>query len=277
MKSYFSDIIPKIKRYSQQLDNISLLTNKHWVVIDELRNSKIVFIFRANSELIISQNGKAERGRWEYLDNNTLLIDRKDDLFLFRHGFLDSTILALKVDGKEEYTFLVNETKYQADLNSIEKVSSFLGSKYLFANSPPLPTIADPVQLIRELNPTQNENNKYGYLNMDGEVVIPFKYDMAYDFHEGLGLVYRNIEGKDLYGFVNKNGEESVVLKYEYAESFSEGLALVRLSRRFGFINKSGVLVIDFEFDDANSFLDGKAKVRVRDAVFFIDIKGNRI
>lgn len=277
MKSYISDIIPKIKRYSQELENISLLKNKHWVVIDELMDTKIVFIFRDNSELIISKNGKAERGRWEYLDNNTLLIDRKDDLFLFRHGFLDSTILALKVDGKEEYTFLVNETKYQAELNTIERVRSFLGKKYLSASNPPSPTVVNIEELTKELNPIPNDDNKFGYVNMDGNTVIPFKYDMAYDFHDGMGLVYKTVNGTDLYGFVNEKGEEAVNLKYEYAENFSEGLALVRFSRRFGYINRSGTLVIDFLFDDATSFVNGRAKVRVRDDSFFIDRQGNSI
>lgn len=131
MKTFFSDIIPKLQRYSHKLDNLTLLTNQHWVVIDEMLNSKNVYIFRANNELLISQNGKVEKARWEYLGNNSLLIDRKNESYLFKHGFFDENILALKVDSKEEYAFLINENKFDGELNSLNKVIEFLSKTYL--------------------------------------------------------------------------------------------------------------------------------------------------
>ena len=134
MKTYFSDIIPKIQRFSQRLDNLTLLTNQHWVVIDDIDKTKNVFIFRENNELLIAQNGKVEKAKWEYLGNNTLLIDRKEDSYLFKHGFFDENILALKVDSKEEYAFLVNETKYDKEINTSLSVAEFLKSKYLRSN-----------------------------------------------------------------------------------------------------------------------------------------------
>jgi len=138
MKTYLSDLIPRIKRFSQELDNITLLTNQHWVVIDELSNSKYVYIFRSNSELLIAQDGKVEKGKWEYLGNNAILIERKEGSYLFRHGFFDENVLALKVDGKEEYAFLINENRYSGELDSIEKIFSFLEGKYLKIILPPL-------------------------------------------------------------------------------------------------------------------------------------------
>lgn len=131
MKTYISDLIPKLQKFSQKLDNLTLLTNQHWVVVDTLSNNKNVYIFRANNELLISQNGKVEKARWEYLGNNSLLIDKKDESYLFKHGFFDSNILALKVDSKNEYAFLINENKYDGELNSIERIIDFLTSKYL--------------------------------------------------------------------------------------------------------------------------------------------------
>jgi len=67
----------------------------------------------------------------KYLGNNSLLIDRKDDSYLYKHGFLDENILALKVDSKEEYAFLINENKFGGELNSIESVIDFLQKKYI--------------------------------------------------------------------------------------------------------------------------------------------------
>src|SRR5664279_2301059 len=112
MKTFIADIIPRIQKYSQKLDNLTLLTNQHWVVGDEIANSKTVYIFRSNNELLISKNGEVEKAKWEYLGNNSLLLDLKDKSYLFRHGFFDENVLALKVDGREEYALMVNETRF---------------------------------------------------------------------------------------------------------------------------------------------------------------------
>ena len=58
MKTFLLDIFSKIQQYSMKLDDLTLLTNQHWVVIDEIENSKNIYIFRSNNELLISNNGK---------------------------------------------------------------------------------------------------------------------------------------------------------------------------------------------------------------------------
>lgn len=287
MKTYLADIIPKIKRYSEKLDNLTLLTNQHWVVIDELQNSKFVYIFRKNFELLISKDGKVEKGKWEYLGNNSLLIERKEESYLFRHGFFDSNILALKVDGREEYAFLVNENNYGGDLNNIDKVLNFLETKYLRLISSSqvrkrsIPEIeyatSIGLTLDRKLNVVRNKIGKYGYLDKDGDVIINFKYDGAYDFSEGLARVYNIINNRELYGFIDEYGNEVVPLKFEYALCYSEGLAVVRLNKRFGYIDNSNKIVIDIQFYNANSFYNGKAKVKKGSKYFYINLKGETI
>jgi len=132
MRTFILDIIPKIKKYSEKLDKLTVLTNKHWVMIDDDIKKKIVFIFREkDNQLLISDNGRVEKGNWEYLGNNSLLIDRSDGSFLFKHGFVDDYVLALKVDGKEEYALLVNEQRFDSNLNSLPSVLAFLNQTYI--------------------------------------------------------------------------------------------------------------------------------------------------
>ena len=132
MKTYILDIIPKIQRFSQKLDNLTILLDKHWVILDEDISTKSVFIFREkDNQLLISNDGKIEKGNWEYLGNNSLLIDRKDGSFLFKHGFIDDYVLALKVDGKEEYALLVNEQWFEKQLMSLDEILSFLNERYI--------------------------------------------------------------------------------------------------------------------------------------------------
>lgn len=288
MRTYLADIIPKIKRFSEKLDNLTLLTNQHWVVLDELKNSKFVYIFRSNFELLISQNGKVEKGKWEYLGNNSLLIERKDESYLFRHGFFDANILALKVDGKDEFAFLVNENNYGGELNSIEKVLAFLERKYLKIIPQNQIEISsynvldyqykqNSFILDKDLNPVKNDDNKYGYMDNEGNLIIPYKYDRAFDFSEGLALVYSIKNRIDYYGYIDEQGNEVIPLQYEFGESFSQGLALVRQNRKFGFVDNRGEIVIPFKFDDADSFENGKARVKIKNRQIFIDKSGNEI
>lgn len=288
MKTYLADIIPKIKRYSEKLDNLTLLTNQQWVVLDELRNSKFSYIFRSNHELLISQNGKVEKGKWEYLGNNSLLIERNDESYLFRHGFFDSNILALKVDGKDEFAFLVNQNNYDGDLNSIEKVSDFLEKKYLKMipqNQIELPNNNEKLQeaegkpsnFYNDLLPVGNDEGKYGYMDCQGTLIINYNYNRAYDFFEGLAMVYVTKNNTDYYGFIDEKGNEVIPIYYEFAESFSEGLCLVRLNRKFGYLNNKGKTTIPMKFDDADSFEFGKARVKIKGHQFYINRNGNEI
>ena len=67
------------------------------------------------------------------------------------------------------------------------------------------------------------KDNKYGFINIDGEIAVPIIYSNVEAFKDGLALVSK--DGKS--GFVNNNGELIIPLKYDYARSFSDGFAIV--------------------------------------------------
>ena len=127
---YLADLFTRLATYSAQLDNTALLTNQHWVSIDEITQHKVVYIFRTNNELLISTNGNVQEARWEYLGNNSLLVRTKDNLLLLKHGFFDDSILALKRDSTDDFNIFVNENKHSGELNTPEKVARFLENRY---------------------------------------------------------------------------------------------------------------------------------------------------
>lgn len=131
MKTYFSNIIPKVKRFSEKLDNTSLLMSNHWTVLDESNDRRTVYIFRDNNQLLISNNGRVVKATWEYLGNNSLLIDSSNESFLFNLGFFDNNILALKVDSRNEYAFLINENKIGNICHTIDGINQYLDNKYI--------------------------------------------------------------------------------------------------------------------------------------------------
>tara|TARA_R110002126_G_C10307631_1_gene487714 strand:- start:570 stop:788 length:219 start_codon:yes stop_codon:yes gene_type:complete len=61
LKTYISNIIPKIQGFSKKLDDLTLLKNQNWVLINEKENTKNVFIFRDNNQVLIAKNGKVKK------------------------------------------------------------------------------------------------------------------------------------------------------------------------------------------------------------------------
>lgn len=273
MKTFFLDLIPKIQRYSEQLDNITVLTNKHWVLLNE-EPEKTVYIFReVNNQLLISKNGKIEKGNWEYLGNNSLLIDQTNGSYLFKHGFIDDSILALKMDGCDEYALLINEQKFEKYLNSVNKVISFLQKQYVNKSS----ALTIP-SLIGNSSVKEN-NTKKEYLEPIANKVIwktnkNLKYTFESKYPENEFKIY-NQNGS--WGYIDKNENVAIDFIYEDAFPFSEGLAVVQLNQKKGFINRKGETIIDFQFDSASFFKNGKASVSINGDEFSIDNYGNKI
>lgn len=130
MKTYIADIIPRILRFSQKLDDLTRLTNQHWVSLSDIAETKRVFIFETNGELDIYENGvEVDCGTWKLVDQS-LKLKLKSGGYLLKHGFFDENVIALKLDSTDTYAFFVNETKFHDELNTIQDVLNFLENKY---------------------------------------------------------------------------------------------------------------------------------------------------
>ena len=115
-----------------------------------------------------------------------------------------------------------------------------------------------------------NSNDKYGYADTLGNVIIEPQYDFARSFSEGLAVVIKD----DKYGFIDKTGKVVVEPKYDNAWLFSDGLAAVKKDGKYGFIDKTGKVVVEPQYDDVWEFSDGLARV-VKDGKYgFIDKTG---
>jgi hypothetical protein len=191
MLYYLFDVIPKIQAFSKKLDDATILMNQHWVSVNEIESSKTVFIFRSNSQLLISENGRVERGKWEYIDSNCVIIDRQNESYLFKHGFLDDSVLALKVDGTETYALFVNETKYGKEVNNVVDVEKFLESKYLTK------TYKDLGGNKREAN-SLNDQKLGSYKLIDGsELVFYASNSSQVGITEGCKVLLNGAKPKD--------------------------------------------------------------------------------
>ncbi len=120
-----------------------------------------------------------------------------------------------------------------------------------------------------------------GYADLNGNVVIPQKFDEVSSFCEGLAWVgiLDSETNQKKYGFIDKSGKYVIEPQFENAGSFSEGLAPAKKDGKWGYIDKNGKFVIEPQYSDwselgssgfqhyfgASGFSDGIAKVAVKD------------
>lgn len=81
-------------------------------------------------------------------------------------------------------------------------------------------------------------NDKFGFAKKStGEIIIPCIYEeVGYKFCEGLVPVKKS--GK--YGYINEENEIVIPFVYDYASSFSEGFAIVQKFGKYGFVDRYG-------------------------------------
>ena len=101
--------LPKsLKGISDKLNVKALLCEKSWIVFHE--EKRVVFIFQKDGSLIVSQNGVASKGKWEYVKSNkTILIEAANVMLLLHPTFVDDVLFVLQQDGTESYFVLIDE------------------------------------------------------------------------------------------------------------------------------------------------------------------------
>lgn len=110
-------------------------------------------------------------------------------------------------------------------------------------------------------------NGKYGYMNKQRELMVPYQYQDANEFKYGLAIVIKN----DKYGAIDQLGNNIIPLKFNYLSSYSDGLAQYTENNHwndgysYGYVNKKGEISIKAKWDDACRFSEGLAAVRVGD------------
>lgn len=101
------------------------------------------------------------------------------------------------------------------------------------------------------------QNDKTGYINNKGKIVIKPIFLNGSDFSEGLAAVRLN----GYYGFIDKTGRFVIPAKYDYAQQFSNGIAAVHKDGIPFFINKKEEIVLPMVYKTLSFLDDRKALV----------------
>ncbi len=132
----------------------------------------------------------------------------------------------------------------------------------------------------------EDESGHWVYIDNKGNLVIrPFNLVNGPDYYsEGLAR-YRKDEK---FGFFDRTGKVVIEARFDFAESFSEGRSAICLGctetkigtrtswseGKWGYINKSGEIIIPAKFDRTGQFKNSSAPVMLNGKYIFIDTNG---
>lgn len=92
-----------------------------------------------------------------------------------------------------------------------------------------------------------------GYMDLEGNMVIPQEFDSLFPFYGGLaGVDYYDYETDSVsYGYIDKTGNRVIPMEYEKVSNFIDHYAYVAKDGYYGYIDKDNNTVIPFEYDSA--------------------------
>ena len=105
---------------------------------------------------------------------------------------------------------------------------------------------------FRENRASVKFDDKWGFINNNGEVIIPCKYDRVEEFCEGIAKVCYS----DKWGLIDTTGQEFVLCTYKTITDFNEnGIAIVENSDgKWGVIDKTGKCIVLCNYDKISDF-----------------------
>lgn len=138
-----------------------------------------------------------------------------------------------------------------------------------------IPCIYDQAGLFDQGRASVSINKKWGIIDRSGKTVLPIEFDNsgyrseAYRYHDGLAL----IEKDNRYGYADINGNILIYPCFENAYQFSDGLAPVSFGG-WGYIDTKGDFFVPPVFDIAGPFKWGRAEVIYKGEVHKMNTEG---
>lgn len=134
MKTYIFDTIEKYKRLSKKLDAKTVICNRSWVVFNDCGEREI-YKFKEDGTMQIILSGRITVGKWEYDPNdNSVSLFASEQSMMVHPGMYDDVVMALKVDGTDEISFLIDDNNKDnfAPQSLKELLDYFEAKKILF-------------------------------------------------------------------------------------------------------------------------------------------------
>ncbi|SHJ42345.1 WG containing repeat-containing protein [Hymenobacter daecheongensis DSM 21074] len=109
------------------------------------------------------------------------------------------------------------------------------------------------------------QNGRWGFLEADGDTLVPARYTSVAEFREGRAVV----EKQGAFGFINDKGEETLAPAYDALNPCADGFARARIGDLYTFVDEKGEEFSHYYYN-ALDFSEGRAAVLDRRGWFYI-------
>jgi hypothetical protein len=117
------------------------------------------------------------------------------------------------------------------------------------------------------------QNEKFGFISKANKFIVDPIYDEVTDFFEGRSIVEKN--GK--FGMIDRNGYTVFEPIFEELGPVSEGMVFARKDTLYGYYSRNRISLIPERYEEAESFELGYAHVRIQGKEAIIDSVGSFI
>ena len=118
---------------------------------------------------------------------------------------------------------------------------------------------------------------KYGLIDNTGRYIVKPRFADISSFNQHKLAVVKYGKDQDRYGLLNMEGQIITTTDYRSIGAFSEGLAPAKTRQGTGFLNTTGKLVIADKFAKVGSFSEGRAMVQQNNKCGYIDETGAEV
>ncbi|GAA3998309.1 hypothetical protein GCM10022408_06370 [Hymenobacter fastidiosus] len=109
------------------------------------------------------------------------------------------------------------------------------------------------------------QNGSWGFLEANGDTLVPARYATAAEFRDGRAVVSR----QGAYGFINEKGAETLAPAYDALNPYAAGFARARIGDLYTFLDEQGEEFNQYYFN-ALDFSEGRAAVLDHRGWFYI-------
>ncbi len=180
---------------------------------------------------------------------NQVIISPEFRWIEFKHGFI--------VAAKDDNHYAV----YDTDGNTIVPYSE----QYLFVVNR---------NLIAKSSRAKKSNGKYQFLDGKGKSISDSIYDfISYNLQDGLIVVSH----RSKYGALDQDLKIVIPYEFEWINDFKDGIAIARKKDKTGIIDKRGKWIIPPKYDELSDFKSGFAMAKQKDKYFIVNLKNEKI
>lgn len=231
------------------------------------------------TESIILIPSQGDNGKWGYVDKDKkwVIEPQYEDAWIFEHGMgvvsnevYDSGVINTRGEWIIEplnASIIINTTKsggrfFCIKSNEVTTIYDAKGNEIISTNE----TIYQSYDFFpEELQFLLADNKKYGFIDKEGNWVIPPQFSDGTNFSEGVASVHK--EGR---GWSIINRDKLVLHRFSddvtYVSSCSSDCILVFKNGVYGYMNIKGETALDYIYEDASHFQEGRAFVKKIDA-----------